>query len=62
LKRKHKGVDVAVYAGNGYEASIRIDGLSGSEKEWLASCTLNIKDIAQNVSVKHKVYSSCIEL
>lgn len=62
LKRKHKGVDVAVFAGNEYEATIRIDGLSGSAKEWLAACTLIIKDPVQNTSVKHKVYSSCIEL
>jgi Predicted amidophosphoribosyltransferases len=62
LKRKSKGVDVEVFSGNNYEATLRIDGLSGSEKEWLASCTLNIKDLTQNTSAKHKVYSSCIEL
>jgi hypothetical protein len=62
LKRKRKGVDVAVFAGDGFEATITIDGLSGSAKEWLASCTLVIKNVTQNTSVKHKVYSSCIEL
>ena len=62
LKRKRKGVDEADFAGDKYEATIRIDGLSGSEKEWLASCTLIIKDLIQNTSTKHKVYSSCIEL
>jgi hypothetical protein len=62
LKRKHKGVDVEVFSGNEYEATLRIDGLSGSEKEWLASCTLNIKNILNGSSLKHKVYSSCIEL
>lgn len=62
LKRKRKGVDVAVFSGNEYEATVRIDGLSGSAKEWLASCTLNIKALVQGTSVKHKVYSSCIEL
>lgn len=62
LKRKSKGVDVAVFGNGNYEAIIRIDGLSGSEKEWLASCTLIIKDLIQNTSVRHKVYSPCIEL
>ena len=62
LKRKSKGVDAAVFSGTEYEATVRIDGLSGSEKEWLASCTLNVKDRTKNASVKHKVYSSCIEL
>ena len=62
LKRKHKGVDVEVFSGNEYEATLRIDGLSGSEKEWLASCSLNIKDVIKGTSTKHKVYSSCIEL
>ena len=62
LKRKRKGVDLAVYSGNEYEATIVIDGLSGTSSEWLASCTLIIKDLAQNVSTRHKVYSSCIEL
>jgi hypothetical protein len=62
LKRKRKGTDVAVFGNNEYEATIRIDGLSGSEKEWLASCTLIVKDIVHNTSSRHKVYSSCIEL
>jgi hypothetical protein len=62
LKRKSKGVDVAVFGNGNYEAVIRIDGLSGSAQEWLASCTLTIKDLIQNTSVRHKVYSSCIEL
>jgi hypothetical protein len=62
LKRKRKGTDVAVFGSNDYEAIIRIDGLSGSEKEWLASCTLIVKDIVHNTSSRHKVYSSCIEL
>ena len=62
LKRKRKGVDEAEFAGDNYGAIIRIDGLSGSEREWLASCTLIIKDLIQNTSTKHKVYSSCIEL
>lgn len=62
LKRKYKGVDVAVFSGSGYEATLRIEGLSGSAKEWLASCALTIKDLTQNTSVRHKVYSSCIEL
>jgi hypothetical protein len=62
LKRKHKGVDVAVFGGTQYEATVRIEGLSGSAKEWLASCTLTIKNLAQNTSIRHKVFSSCIEL
>lgn len=62
LKRKRKGVDVAVFSSNEYEVVLTIDGLSGSAKEWLASCTINIKDITQNSSARHKVYSSCIEL
>ena len=62
LKRKSKGVDVAVFGNGNYDAIIRIDGLSGSANEWLASCTLIIKDLTQNTSVRHKVYSPCIEL
>jgi hypothetical protein len=62
LKKKRKGVDVAVFSGNEYEATLTIDGLSGNAKEWLASCTLSIKDLVQKTSVKHKVYSSCINL
>jgi hypothetical protein len=62
LKRKRKSVDVAVFGNGQYDAIISIDGLSGSEKEWLASCTLTIKDLAHNTTVRHKVYSSCIEL
>ena len=62
LKRKSKGVDVAVFGNGSYEAIIRIDGLSGSEREWLASCTLIIKDLLQSRSATYKVYSTCIEL
>lgn len=62
LKSKRKGVDVASFSGDGYEATIRINGLSGSDKEWLAACTLIIKDLRQNTSASYKVYSSCIEL
>lgn len=62
LTRKRKGVDVAVYANDEFEATIIIDGLSGNAKEWLASCTLILKDLYQTTSVKHKVYSYCIEL
>ncbi len=61
LKRKTKGADVTEFGGSEYEASVTIDGLGGSEKEWLASCTLIIKNIAQNQSIKQTVYSSCIE-
>ena len=62
LKRKLKGVDQAVFEGPQYQATLIIEGLTGSEKEWLASCSLIIKTIGQNKSTKHKVYSSCIEL
>ena len=62
LKRKRKGVDLAVFGGNEYEATLTIDGLSGNAKEWLASCTLFIKDLVQNTSEKHKIYSTCFEL
>lgn len=62
LKRKSKGVDVAVFGNGSYEAIIRIDGLSGSAKEWLASCTLIIKDLLQRTTATYKVYSACIEL
>jgi hypothetical protein len=62
LKRKSKGVDVAVFGNGSYEAIIRIDGLSGSAKEWLASCTLIIKDLLQSTTATYKVYSACIEL
>ena len=62
LKRKRKGTDVAVFGNGEYDVTITIDGLSGNEKEWLASCTLIIKNLAQGTSVRHKVYSSCIEL
>ena len=62
LKRKSKGVDQAVFEESQYKATLTIEGLTGSEKEWLASCVLTIKDLLQNKSSKHKVYSSCIEL
>jgi hypothetical protein len=62
LKRKSKAVDVAVFGNGTHEAVIRIDGLSGSAKEWLASCTLIIKDLVQHTTATYKVYSSCIEL
>ena len=62
LKRKRKGVDEAVFAGDKYEAILTIEGLSGSENEWLASCTLIIKDIIQHTPIKRKVFSTCIEL
>ncbi|HUS02016.1 MAG TPA: zinc ribbon domain-containing protein [Chitinophagaceae bacterium] len=62
LKRKSKGVDVAVFGNDNYEAVIRIDGLSGSAKEWLASCTFILKDLLQHTSATYKVYSACIEL
>jgi hypothetical protein len=62
LKRKRKGVDVAVFGNGQYEATLTIDGLSGNAKEWLAACTLIIKDLSQNTTLRHKVYSSCIEL
>ncbi|MEO5782226.1 MAG: hypothetical protein ABIQ07_03085 [Ginsengibacter sp.] len=62
LKRKRKGVNEAIFAGNKYEAILTIDGLIASEKEWLASCTLTIKDLIQKKTIKHKVYSTCIEL
>jgi hypothetical protein len=62
LQRKSKGVDQAVFEGPQYKATLTIEGLTGSEKEWLASCTLTVKDLVQNKSSKHKVYSSCIEL
>lgn len=61
LKRRRKGVDVAVFGNDEFEATLRIDGLSGSEKEWLASCTLVIKNNAQQTA-RQKVYSTCIEL
>ena len=62
LKRRSKGVNQAVFEGPQYQATLTIEGLTGSEKEWLASCILTVKDLAQNKSSKHKVYSSCIEL
>lgn len=62
LKRKRKSVDAAAFASGEWEADIAINGLSGTAKEWLASCTLIIKNTIQKTSVKHKVYSSCIEL
>jgi hypothetical protein len=62
LKRIRKGVDVAVFAGSEYSATLTINGLSGNANQWLASCTLVVKNNAQNKSVRHKVYSSCIEL
>jgi flagellar basal body-associated protein FliL len=62
LKRKRKGVDEAVFTNDEFEAKIIIDGLGGSSSEWLASCTLIIKNIVQNTSERYKVYSACIEL
>lgn len=62
LKKKHKGVDEESFSGLDFEATIIIEGLSGSAKEWLASCTLIIKNLSQKTSTKHTVYSSCIEL
>lgn len=62
LKSKRKGVNAALFGNDKYNATLTIDGLSGNDKEWLASCTLIIKDLITNTSAKHKVYSSCIEL
>ncbi len=62
LKRKSKGVDEAVFGDARHEAMLTINGLSGSKNEWLASCTLIIKNITQHTSIKQKVFSTCIEL
>lgn len=62
LDKKRKNANEAVFTNPEYETTVRIEGLSGNDKEWLSSCTLIIKDIIKNISSKYKVYSYCIEL
>ncbi|MDQ6756676.1 MAG: hypothetical protein M3004_07050 [Bacteroidota bacterium] len=62
LKRTKKSADISIYSGNEYEAIITIDGLTGSEKEWLAAGTLTVKNILQKSSVKYKINSYCLGL
>lgn len=62
LKRTRKKTDIETFSGDNYEATITIEGLSGSDKEWLATGTLLVKDLLQNSSVKRRVYSTCISL
>ena len=62
LARTHRGNDVAVFSGDSFETTVKIEGLTGSAKEWLASVTLTVRNINQKSGVKYKVYSSCIEL
>ena len=53
LKRKPKGVNEAIFVGNRYEAILTIEGLSGSEKEWIASLHVNNKR-----SYSEKIYKT----
>lgn len=62
LRKKRKGVDIVVFAGDEYEATITIDGLSGSDKEWLAACTLKVKSVHEKLFLKTKIYSYCMAL
>ncbi len=61
LRRTKKSADLATFTSGNYEAKVVIDGLSGTSKEWLAAVSLIIKDTDQKTSVKHKLYSACIE-
>lgn len=61
LRRTKKSADLATFVAENYEAKVMIDGLSGTSNEWLAAVSLIIKNIDQKTSVKHKLYSACIE-
>ncbi|MDQ6756677.1 MAG: hypothetical protein M3004_07055, partial [Bacteroidota bacterium] len=61
LQGIQKGNDVARFAGAGYEASVEIEGLAGTENNWVASCILIVRDVRQKILSTHKVYSSCTE-
>ncbi len=61
MRGMEKGSDIARFTGGGYEVTIEIEGLAGSENEWLASATLRIKNNYKTVLSSHKVYSSCTE-
>lgn len=62
LKRIKKTSDVSKFGGGLYEVIVEIKGLSGSDKEWLASGILTVKDLVQKTTEKRKIYSSCINL
>ena len=61
LQGVQKGNDIARFSGAGYEVTIEILGLAGSEKEWLADATIVIKDVRQRTLSQHKIYSTCTE-
>ena len=61
LQGVQKGNDIARFSGAGYEVTVEILGLAGSEKEWLAEATLTVKDVRQRTLSQHKVYSSCTD-
>ena len=61
LQGIQKGNDIARFAGAGYEVTLEIEGLTGSEKEWFAAGTMEIKDVRQRLLSKHKINSSCTD-
>lgn len=61
LQGVQKGNDIARFAGAGYEVTVEILGLAGSEKEWLSEATLVIRDVSQRTLSKHKIYSTCTD-
>ena len=61
LQGVQKGNDIARFSGAGYEVTIEILGLAGSEKEWLADATMVVKDVRQRTLSQHKIYSTCTE-
>jgi hypothetical protein len=62
LKRTHKSNDFVKFSDGFYETTVTIDGLSGSDKEWLAAATLSVKDVIQKTTARYKIYSTCIDL
>ena len=61
LQGVQKGNDIARFSGAGYEVTIEILGLAGSEKEWLAEATMVLTDVRQRTLTRHKIYSTCTE-
>ena len=60
LQGAQKGNDIARFTGNGYDVTVEILGLAGSDKEWLAEATLIVRDRQRTLSTR-KVYSTCTE-
>ena len=56
-----RGNDIARFVGSGYEVTIEIEGLAGSEKEWLAEASMVVKDQRLRILSRQKIYSTCID-